>query len=115
MKRVLARCLTPRIALFFFAVPQTANLALWAGPQDSSQLQAQAERGDLNSLVKLAQAYEKGEGVPQDFQTAFKWYRKAADLGDARAQNRVGEMLGVGKGVPGDKLEAVRWYQKSAR
>jgi TPR repeat protein len=109
------RVLTPRWNLLFVVVPLMASLPLWARAQDISQLQALAAGGDAGSQLKLAQAYEKGEGVPQDPEIAFRWYRKAADQGDARAQNRVGEMYRAGEGVPGDKQEAVRWYQKSAR
>jgi len=30
--------------------------------------------------------YEKGEGIPQDYQEAIKWYRLAAEQGNADAQ-----------------------------
>jgi len=30
--------------------------------------------------------YDKGQGVPQDYAEALKWYRKAAEQGFAEAQ-----------------------------
>jgi len=31
--------------------------------------------------------HKKGQGVPQDYAEAVKWYRKAADQGDAPASS----------------------------
>jgi len=36
--------------------------------------------------------YDKGEGVPQDYQQAVFWYRKAAEAGDTGAQSNLGVM-----------------------
>ena len=43
---------------------------------------ALAERGDLDSQLRLAQLYERGDGVLQSFVEAERWYRSAADQGD---------------------------------
>ena len=56
----------------------------------------------------------KGNGVPQDYKEAFKWYTKSAEQGDADAQYNLGNMYYDGQGVPQDYKEAVRWYTKSA-
>jgi TPR repeat protein len=37
--------------------------------------------------------FEKGEGVPQDFSEAMKWYQKAADKGNPTAQKYIGLIL----------------------
>ncbi|MGL6187720.1 MAG: tetratricopeptide repeat protein [Holosporales bacterium] len=50
-----------------------------------SDLISKAEQGDADFQYRLAKLYKKGRGVPQDFQAAFQWYRKAADQGDAEA------------------------------
>ena len=59
---------------------------------DISQLRAQAELGSPIAQLKLARAYEHGDGVPQDDQIAAEWYRKAAEQGNAEAQNSLAEM-----------------------
>ena len=55
-----------------------------------------------------------GQGVPQDYAEAVKWYRKAADQGYAAAQTNLGLMYAHGQGVPQDYVEAVKWYRKAA-
>lgn len=80
-----------------------------------SQLQAKAGSGDAAAQASLGKAYEDGNGVPQDDQKAFQWYRKAAEHGDAEAQNHVGVLYSMGRGVDRNKQEAVVWYRKAAR
>ena len=58
--------------------------------------------------------YRCGDGVPQDFTEAVKWYRLAAAQGDAGAQYSLGNMYSRGEGVPQDKAEAVKWYRLAA-
>jgi TPR repeat protein len=36
--------------------------------------------------------YREGEGVPQNYAEALKWFRKAADQGNANAQFKLGIM-----------------------
>ncbi len=58
--------------------------------------------------------YENGRGVPQDFEEAVAWSRKAADQGHAKAQFNLGVLYNNGQGVPQDFKEAVAWYRKAA-
>ena len=44
--------------------------------------------------------YAKGQGVPQDYAEAVKWYRLAAEQGFAMAQDNLGLMYKNGQGVP---------------
>ena len=55
-----------------------------------------------------------GEGVPQDYKEAVKWYRNSADVGDASAMYTLGVCYDNGEGVPQDYKEAVKWYRKAA-
>jgi TPR repeat protein len=55
--------------------------------------------------------YRQGKGVPQDYKTAVKWYRLAAEKGDADAQTNLGTMYDNGRGVPEDNKTAVKWYR----
>ena len=44
-------------------------------------------QGDVNSQFRLAQLYERGLGVPQDFVQAHRWYNVAASQGHAEARS----------------------------
>src|SRR5436309_425966 len=50
----------------------------------------------------------------QDYPTAFKWYKQAAEEGDRRAERDVGYMYEHGLGTDKDYAQAVFWYRKSA-
>ena len=52
----------------------------------------------------------QGEGVPQDYKEAVKWYTKAAEQGDVDAQYNLGLMYYNGEGVPKDLVQAYAWY-----
>ena len=61
-----------------------------------------------------ATMYASGQGVPQNYAEAMKWFRKAADQGNARAQHGIGVMYANGQGVPQNDAEAMRWYRMAA-
>ena len=44
-----------------------------------------AEEGNAPAQYLLGGMYYNGQGVPQDYQLAVKWYRKAAEQGEADA------------------------------
>jgi TPR repeat protein len=69
---------------------------------DLETLRKKAEAGNAFAQYGLGLKYAVGEGVPQDYAEAVKWYRKAAEQGDAYAQNNLGLMYEYGKGVPKD-------------
>lgn len=73
-----------------------------------------AEKGDACSQFIFGHLYFRGQGVPQDYKKAIKWYHKAAEQGLAIAQFNLARMYENGYGVPQDYEEAVKWYQKSA-
>jgi len=58
--------------------------------------------------------YDLGRGVPQDYERAVTWYRRAAQQGDAQAQNNLGVMYENGYGVPQDLVQAYKWYALAA-
>ena len=58
--------------------------------------------------------YEEGNGVPQDYTEALKWYQKAADQGDAIGQATLGLMYEKGNGVPPDYVLAHKWFNLAA-
>jgi TPR repeat protein len=58
--------------------------------------------------------FDHGEGVPQDYQEAFRWYVLAAGSGQAGAMNSLGLMYALGHGVSKDLSEAMKWWIKAA-
>jgi len=83
-----------------------ANQRVGSGAQDS-QAQAKVQHN-------LGIMYANGRGVPQDYQKAMSWYRKAADQGLAPAQLNLGNMYANGRGLPTDYQQAKFWYCKAA-
>ena len=82
--------------------------------QDIGKLRMAAEHGDAKAQLNLGNLYYLGEGTPQDYAEAAKWYRLVAEQGDASAQNNLGVMYDEGDGVPQADREAVKWYRKAA-
>jgi hypothetical protein len=62
----------------------------------------------------LGQAYEKAQGVPQDYEQAVKWYRLAAMQANQSAQMNLGAMYANGTGVPRDRVRAYTWMTLAA-
>ena len=74
-----------------------------------------ANKGDVNAQFNLGEIYFKGEGVPQDYNEALKWYKEAAEAGDANSQFSLGGMYGKAQGIVQDNNEALKWYRKAAK
>lgn len=74
-----------------------------------------AEQGNAIAQYSLGVLYDIGNGVPQDFTEATKWYRLAADQGNASAQAGLGWLYRTGNSVPQDYTEAAKWYGLAAR
>jgi len=62
----------------------------------------------------LADKYEHGLGVPQDYKKALYWYGKSAAMGNEVAQYSLGHMYLDGRGVAKDAAQARSWFEKSA-
>lgn len=100
-----------------------------------------ANSGDANAQYELGDCYYSGEGVPQDYNEAVKWWKKSAEQGNANAQcglgiiylkeaakyfsksaeqgnalgqRNIGICYHVGVGVDQDYNKAVKWFKKSA-
>ena len=72
------------------------------------------EQDIATAQYNLGIMYHKGQGVPQDYAKAMKWYRKAAERGHVRGQYNVGVMYHKGLGLPQDYAKAAKWYRKAA-
>ena len=89
-----------------------------------------ADKGIAEAQINLGMMFESGQGVPQDFNEAIRWYLLAADQKLIKAQEKLnlllkkaaepqinlslGMMFENGQGVPQDFNEAIRWYRLAA-
>ena len=62
----------------------------------------------------MGHAYYNGDGVPQDYKEAVKWFRLAAEQSEANAQYNLGVMYYKGRGVLQDNVLAHMWYNLGA-
>lgn len=69
-----------------------------------------AGQGSTRSMFHLGDLHYKGEQLPRDLPTAFRWYHRAAMLGHNNAQYTVAHMIRYGEGVPQDLVLALAWY-----
>ena len=82
----------------------------FAQENDISKLTKLAEQGDVEAQNELGVCYDNGDGVPQNYDEAKKWFGKAAAQGYAVAQRN----LGICYGREEKYEEAVKWYKKAA-
>lgn len=73
-----------------------------------------AEMGNILAQHHLAQIWEEGQGVSQDFGEAVRWYAKAAERGYPQALTRLGDFYAAGHGVARDDAQAAAYYRQAA-
>lgn len=105
------RIISVFVALIHLVFPATNG---WAEEKSLEEIRESAEAGDADMQFNLGRKYYLGEGVPQDYAQAAKWYTKAAEQGYSKAQFNLGVMYEAGQGVPQDYAQAVKWFTKAA-
>ena len=75
---------------------------------------AAAEAGDPEAQTTLGEIFERGMGVPADYEAAASWYRRAADQDYSRAAINLGTLYEKGLGVAQDSAQALSWYRRAA-
>lgn len=108
--------------LFVFSIPPS-----WAGLEAGTEayrngdytnafkaLLPLAEQGSAEAQTTVAELYERGLGVLQDYAQARRWYHLAAEQGDSKAQFNLGELYEIGQGVPQNMVLAHMWYSLAA-
>jgi len=107
--------------VFLLAVSGCADFqaepdALQRGDSDTAlkELQSLADQGDAMAQNNLGLMYIKGQGVPQEYTEAVKWYRLAVEQGDAVAQANLGLMYAKGQGVAQNYIQAYMWETLAA-
>jgi len=73
-----------------------------------------SERGHVKATNALGFMYEKGRGVPQNFEQAGRLYFQAMKKGDADAMVNRGLMFAQGRGVDIDPVQAYMHFLLSA-
>jgi hypothetical protein len=111
IKFILLVCMTALAAGNAPAQATRPSEAYQKAPGGAEQERGPREAGAQN---KLGLKYLTGDGVPQDYAEAAKWFRQAAEQGLAVAQLHLGIMHRKGMGVPRDDAEAAKWYRQAA-
>jgi TPR repeat protein len=88
-------------------VPDSAN-------PEVADLGKKALEGNTKAQLRLALAFEFGQGVQKNLKEAIHWYQIAADRGDPIAQTDLGYLYETGgTGYP-NPAEAAKWYLRAA-
>lgn len=77
-------------------------------------LQSAAQAGFAPAQHRLAQLYERGEGVSRDATLARAWTERAAANGNVRAMHDLGVYYAEGEDRPVDVSAAFRWFRQAA-
>ena len=94
------------------AVVTTAGTGLPAvsdTSQSLEELKSAAQAGDAAAQYAMGARYAVGEGVPQDYATAARWFTLSAKKGYARAQGMLGAYYWSGRGLQKDLKKAYFW------
>jgi uncharacterized protein len=83
--------------------------ALVFGQGDFEETKALADSGDASAQYLLGLKYYEGEGVPQHYEEAVKWWRLASAQGNANAQYYLAGMYVNGTGVDKNYVRAYAW------
>ena len=78
-------------------------------------LRLAAANGDSSAEFAVGSRLASGQGVPQNFKEAAKWYQRSADQGFAQAEYRLGTLYERGLGLKPDREQATQWYERAAR
>ncbi|MEQ8369917.1 MAG: SEL1-like repeat protein [Alphaproteobacteria bacterium] len=79
-----------------------------------ASLLAAAGDGRADAQYLLASRYATGDGIPQDYDEAARWFREAALAGHPDAQFSLGVLYQNGLGVGQDSTEAIIWFLSAA-
>ena len=83
-------------------------------PDDVAFLTASAEEGNATAMFYLLDCYKNGWGVEQDFEQAFYWSKKGADLGDVGCMIALSNCYFNGEGTEQDYQKSLEWDLRAA-
>lgn len=103
------------------AAPQNGSGALLPIVSDSAlsapslqELLPQADAGDRQAAFTVGAMYHDGDGAPQDYANAKKYFLIAAEGNERKAQFNLGLMALNGEGQNVDPVAARTWFEKAA-
>lgn len=73
-----------------------------------------ARRGHAEAILRMAECYRAGHGLPPSRHEAVELYRISAELGDPEAQFRLGVCYERGIELSQSTPDAIRWYTKAS-
>lgn len=81
------------------------------------ELMKKAENGDLDAMYQLGRGYQFAEfaeleGKP-DYEKAYYWFNRAAQLRHQEAMISLGDALTLGRGCKRDPDMGAMWYQEA--
>ena len=79
-----------------------------------SQSRTSKKEGLTELYKKLAECYEKGDGIPQNHYAAISYYYYVAEDGDVDAQSLIANAYFTGDGLARNITEAINWYTRAA-
>uniref|UniRef100_A0A0Q9YJQ8 Localization factor PodJL n=1 Tax=Candidatus Berkiella aquae TaxID=295108 RepID=A0A0Q9YJQ8_9GAMM len=75
----------------------------------------EAQSGDPNAQIALANLYLDGTLAKEDWQQAMPWFLLAAEQGHPEAQMQVAHSLQLGRGIAKSDEQAFFWLQQAAK
>jgi putative methionine-R-sulfoxide reductase with GAF domain len=90
-------------------IASKAPMAVAAVTGGFQGLRRLAEQGDAAAQFSVGAAYATGDGVPQDYVEAVRWFAMAAEQGHVVSQATLGAYYWAGRGVPQDQVKAYFW------
>src|ERR1700755_2927692 len=69
---------------------------------------------DAVAQFRTGYLYERGDGVPKDYNEAMRLYRLSAAQGNPVAAFRIGYLYEKGRGVAQDNTQEMQWYKDAA-
>lgn len=69
---------------------------------------------DDEAFATIGEAYYRGLGIKRDFNQAFRFYQKAANMGNVPALRRLGSCYELGHGVKRDMEAALTCYETAS-
>lgn len=112
MKKIMTNLLLAASLMFSIAIPSPAQETKQSSFEETFQ---KAKAKNLQAQSDLGELYYKGNGVPQDYKKAFKWFKKAGKKGDLKSLFYRGYMHHFGQGVSKNNKKAAKWFKKAAR
>lgn len=113
MKRLLLALLVSQLAFAQLNVDEKINISNYS-PQTLRRWQVDAEKGIPEAQYNLALMYDKGNGVPQNYEKSYEWFLKSANSGLESAQYALGYIYLHGHGRAKNIIEAEEWLLKAA-